>query len=107
MGAEPKVAMYVFRMKVEELTARSLSLLKLDLSRCEATLRKECQVREMNVVADERVTKGELDIYLALDDFIDTKKLCRVFDDLRSMIDINLKVDEAPTPRVSTELIHI
>lgn len=99
--------MYVFRMKVEELTARSLSLLKLDLSRCEETLRKECQVREMNVVADERPTKGELDIYLALDDFIDTKKLSRLFDDLRTMIDLDLKLDAACAPRVSTELIHI
>jgi hypothetical protein len=99
--------MFVFRVKVEELTARSRSLLKSDLSNGEEILRRQCPIREMNVVADERAPNGELDIYLALDDVIDSKQLNRLFGDLRAMIDLEFQADLACQPRVSTELIHI
>ena len=99
--------MFLFRVKIEELTARSLSLLRFDLNRCEETLRSQCPIREMSVVADERAPKGGLDIYVALDDFIDGKRLNRLFADLRAMIDLDLQADKSCDPRVSTELIHI
>jgi hypothetical protein len=99
--------MFLFRVKVEELTARSLSLLRFNLHRGEETLRTRCPIREMSVVTGEHETKGELDIYLALDDFVDSNGLSRLYSDLRAMIDTDLRADAACDPRVSTELIHI
>ena len=99
--------MFLFRVKIEELTARSLSLLKFNLNRGEEKLRTQCPIREMNVVAGESASRGELDIYLALDDSVDGNRLNRLFTDLRALIDVNLLADKACDPRVSTELIHI
>ncbi len=99
--------MFLYRVKVEELTAQSLSLLKSDLSQGEENLRAHCPIREMNVVADDRSAKGQLDIYLALDDFIDGMQVRRLFGELRAMIALDLHTAKAPEPRVSTEFIHI
>ena len=98
--------MFLFRVKVEELTERSLALLQFHLHQSEATLRKACPIREMNVVADERASRSDLDIYLAVDDFIDSKRLTRLFGDLLAMIDVNLQSERTGAPRISTELIH-
>ncbi|MGZ5730313.1 MAG: hypothetical protein ACXWLZ_02115 [Rhizomicrobium sp.] len=99
--------MFVYRVKVEELTEQSLSLLKLDLYQGEKTLREHCPIREMSVVADDGAHKGELDIYLALDDFINGSQVRRLMGELLTMIDHGSVAAEAPEPRVSTELINI
>ena len=99
--------MFLYRVKVEEMTTQSLALLRLDLSRGEENLRAHCPIREMSVVADDRASKGQLDIYLALDDFIDALQLRRLVGELRAMITLDSHTAKAPEPRVSTELIHI
>ena len=99
--------MFLFRVKVEELTERSLALLQFDLHQSEAKLRGACPIREMNVVTDERASGSDLDIYLALDDLVDSKRLARLLGALRVMIDVNLQSERTGAPRISTELIHI
>jgi hypothetical protein len=99
--------MFLYRVKVEELTAQSRSLLKMDLSQGEQNLRAHCPIREMNVVADDGNAKGQLDIYLALDDFIDGMQVRRLLGELRAMITLDVHAAKAAEPRVSTELIHI
>jgi hypothetical protein len=98
---------FLYRVKVEELTAQSVSLLKTDLDHQEQSLRSHCPIREMSVVADDGTATGELDIYFALDDFIDSIQLTRLFGELRAMIAMDLYAAKAPEPRISTELIHI
>lgn len=92
--------MFIYRVKVEELDAARLLTLKNDIARSEAELREHCPIREMSVISNEGEHK--LDIYLALDDFIDAAQLKSLAGDLNSLLD-------APTctPRVSSELIHI
>ena len=99
--------MFVYRVKVGELTEQSLSLLKSDLNQSERTLREQCPIREMSVVSGAGAAKGELDIYLALDDFIDSTLVCKLMEDLRMMINHDRAIAAAPEPRISTELIHI
>jgi len=99
--------MFLYRVKVEELTAQSLALLKSNLCRSEQSLREHCPIREMNVVADNHSANRQLDIYLALDDFIDGLQLRRLFGELRSVISMDVHAAAACEPRVSTELIHI
>lgn len=101
--------MFIYRVKVGELTEQSLSLLKSDLNQSERSLREQCPIREMSVVsgAGAGATKGELDIYLALDDFIESTQVCKLMEDLRTMINHDRVVAAAPEPRISTELIHI
>lgn len=99
--------MFVYRVKVGELTEQSLSLLKSDLNQSERSLREQCPIREMSVVSGAGATKGELDIYLALDDFIESTQVCKLMEDLRTMINHDRVVAAAPEPRISTELIHI
>ena len=98
--------MFVYRVKVGELTEQSLSLLKSDLNHGEKSLREQCPIREMSVVSGAGPAKGELDIYLALDDFIESAQVCKLMEDLRTMINLD-RVAAAPEPRISTELIHI
>jgi hypothetical protein len=92
--------MFIFRVKVEELDRSRLVSLKHDLARSEPVLRAKCPIREMSVISEDGERK--LDIYLALDDFIDAGQLKSLAGDLNSLLD-------APTcsPRVSSELIHI
>ena len=99
--------MFVYRVKVGELTEQSLSLLKLDLSQNEKTLREQCPIREMSVVSDADGVEGELDIYLALDDFIASDQVCKLMEELRAMIHHDGSVVDYGQPRISTELIHI
>jgi hypothetical protein len=99
--------MFIYRVKVGELTEQSLSLLKSDLNQSERSLREQCPIREMSVVSGAGATKGELDIYLALDDFIESTQVCKLMEDLRTMINHDRVVAAAPEPRISTELIHI
>jgi hypothetical protein len=92
--------MFIYRVKVEELDRACLLSLKDDLARSEPGLRAKCPIREMSVISEEGERK--LDIYLALDDFIDAAQLKSLAGDLNSLL-------EAPprTSRVSSELIHI
>lgn len=99
--------MFIYRVKVGELTEQRLSLLKSDLNQSERSLREQCPIREMSVVSGAGATKGELDIYLALDDFIESTQVCKLMEDLRTMINHDRVVAAAPEPRISTELIHI
>ena len=99
--------MFIYRVKVGELTEQSLSLLKSDLNQSERSLREQCPIREMSVVSGAGAAKGELDIYLALDDFIESTQVCKLMEDLRVMINHERVVAAAPEPRISTELIHI
>ena len=99
--------MFVYRVKVGELTEQSLSLLKSDLNQSEKSLREQCPIREMSVVSGAGAAKGELDIYLALDDFIESTQVCKLMEDLRIMINHDRVAAAAPEPRISTELIHI
>lgn len=99
--------MFLYRVKVEELTAQSLAILKTDLCQREQSLRAHCPIREMNVVSDDRASERHLDIYFALDDFIDSIQLRRLFGELRSMISKDARAEETSLPRVSAELIHI
>lgn len=99
--------MFLYRVKVEELTAQSLALLRTDLFRSEQSLRAHCPIREMNVVSDDHAPARHLDIYLALDDFIGSAQLRDLFGKLRTLIDMDTHATKASEPRVSTELIHI
>jgi hypothetical protein len=99
--------MFVYRVKVHELTEQILSMLKLDLNQRENTLREHCPIREMSVVADATMPKGELDIYLALDDFIDGSQVRRLLGELKRLISQDMVAAKAPEPRISTELIRI
>jgi hypothetical protein len=99
--------MFVYKVKVGELTEQSLSLLKFDLNQNEKALREQCPIREMSVVSGAGQSKGELDIYLALEDFIESTQVCKLMEDLRMMIHHDRMVAQSPEPRISTELIHI
>ena len=99
--------MFVYKVKVGELSEQGLSLLEFDLNQSEKTLREQCPIREMSVVSGAGQSKGELDIYLALDDFIESAQVCKLMEDLRTMINHDRKVAQSPEPRISTELIHI
>ena len=71
------------------------------------TLRERGPVREMGVVSDADGTAGELDIYLALDDFIASDQICKLMEELRAMINHDGAMVNYCEPRISTELIHI
>ena len=60
--------MFIYRVKVEELTAKSLALLKFELNRSEMALQQHYPIRAMSVVESANAVGSELDIYLALDD---------------------------------------
>ena len=98
--------MFLYRMKIEELDVIRLSSLKEDLTRSERKLRSKCPIREMSLISEDR-EKPELDIYLALDDFIGSEPLQRLVSELNALIDLETKSSKAARPRVSTELIHI
>ena len=97
--------MFLYRVKVEDLDAGSLRALKSDLSNCEVTLRAQCPIREISVVAEDHA--AELDIYLALDDFINMTQIGKLFHELRAMLSLNLEPRQGSHPRVSTEVIHV
>jgi hypothetical protein len=103
--------MFLFRVKVKELDAPRLDSLMADLSRSEESFRAHCPIREMSVVAEGNRKKqgNEVDIYLALDDFIDSTQLRRLVGELNSLLDFKLpdKNEGASLPCVSSELIHI
>lgn len=92
--------MFLYRVKVEELDAARSVALKLDLARSEPALRAHCPIREMSVVS-ERAGR-ELDVYLALDDFIESSQLKRLVGELNALLDT-----KPARSRVSSELIHI
>jgi hypothetical protein len=94
--------MFLYRVKIEELDASRMLTLKNDLTRSEESFRAYCPIREMSVVTEGRDMR-ELDIYLALDDFIDSEQLRRLAGDLDALIDVN----HTHASRVSSELIHI
>jgi hypothetical protein len=98
--------MFLFRMKIEELDVIRLSSLKEDLTRSERALRQKCPIREMSLIS-QNDDKPELDIYLALDDFIGTEQLRRLVGELTSLIELEAKTSRSARPRVSSELIHI
>jgi len=91
--------MFLYRVKVEELDASHMLSLRADLARREESLRSQCPIREMSVGGGAR----ELDIYLALDDFIEAEQLKRLAGELNALLDGDRRV----RPRVSSELIHI
>ncbi len=91
--------MFLYRVKIEALDASRRLRLRDDLSRGEENLRAQCPIREMSVVAEGRA--DELDIYLALDDFIETEQLQRLAGELNALF------GKESLPRVSAELIHI
>ncbi|HTP77321.1 MAG TPA: hypothetical protein VMJ73_10100 [Rhizomicrobium sp.] len=99
--------MFVFRVKVEELTEKSLSLLELGLSESGKMLGAVCPIREMNVVAQSGNRDRALDIYLALDDFIEASQVRRLMGELQGMIGHDMRAAEAVEPRITTELIQI
>ena len=99
--------MFLFRVKIEELSASRLLSLKADLSRNEQALRAQCPIREMSIVSEGEADNSELDIYLALDDFIGSDQLRRLVGELNSLLDFNPGANHVPPPRVSSELIHI
>ena len=99
--------MFVYKVKVGDLSEQSLSLLKFDLNQSAKALREQCPLREMSVVSGAGQSKGELDIYLALEDFIESTQVCKLMEDLRTMINHDRKIAHSPEPRISTELIHI
>ncbi len=94
--------MFLYRVKIEELDASRMLTLKNDLVRNEESLRAQCPIREMSVVTQPD-GRRELDIYLALDDFIDPGQMQRLAGELNAL----LEADKAPRGRVSSELIHI
>jgi hypothetical protein len=96
--------MFLYRVKVEELDASRMLTLKNDLTRSEETLRAYCPIREMSVVTEGRDMR-ELDIYLALEDFVDAEQLQRLASDLNAMVDADAKSNRRL--RMSSELIHI
>jgi hypothetical protein len=107
VNVKRRPAMFVYKVKVGELSEQSLSLLKFDLNQNEKALREQCPIREMSVVSGAGQPEGELDIYLALEDFIESTQVCKLMEDLRAMINHDRKASRSPEPRISTELIHI
>jgi hypothetical protein len=99
--------MFVYKVKVGDLSEQGLSLLKFDLNQNEKALREQCPIREMSVVSGAGPSKGELDIYLALEDFIESTQVCKLLEDLRTMINHDRMIARSSEPRISTELIHI
>ncbi len=93
--------MFLYRVKVEELDASRMLRLRDDLSRGEESLRAQCPIREMSVVSDGGNGRRGLDIYLALDDFIEPDQLKRLAGELNTLL------GKSAHPRVSSELIHI
>ena len=94
--------MFLYRVKIEELDASRMLALRADLARGEGGLRAMCPIREMSVVTENHGA-SELDIYLALDDFIEAEQLKRLAGELNAL----LESDAGPRSRVSSELIHI
>ena len=94
--------MFLYRVKIEELDASRMLALRADLARGEEGLRAMCPIREMSVVTENHGAP-ELDIYLALDDFIDAAQLKRLAGELNAL----LESDAGACPRVSSEFIHI
>jgi hypothetical protein len=99
--------MFLFRVKIEELSQSRLVSLKADLNRSEQALRARCPIREMSVVSADDADGSELDIYLALDDFIGSDQLRHLVGELNSLLDFDHDASSATMPRVSSELIHI
>ncbi len=93
--------MFLYRVKIEDLDAARMLALRNDLSRGEGSLRAQCPIREMSVVAEGGADKRELDVYLALDDFIEPEQLQRLAGELNALF------GKGSLPRVSSELIHI
>ncbi len=93
--------MFLYRVKVEELDASHMVSLTDDLARGEPALRAQCPIREMSVVSN--AAEAELDIYLALDDFIGGAQLKSLVAKLNSFLDMW----PSHKPRVSSEMIHI
>jgi hypothetical protein len=101
-------AMFLYRVKFEELDGVRLASLRDDLARREEYLREECPIREMSMVTEGDADHRELDVYLALDDIIGGEQLRRLLDKLASFLDFDFKPGKAQRqPRISTELIHI
>lgn len=98
--------MFLYRVKVEELDASRMLLLKADIDRRTPELRANCPIREMSVIAGTDADHSELDIYLALDDFIGADQLKRLVGELNTLLDFEHNSSPA-LPRVSSELIHI
>jgi len=98
--------MFLYRVKVEELDMGRMSALRDNLVRSEESLRDHCPIREMSVIAEDKSGKRELDIYLALDDVIQSEQLRRLIGKLHSFLKFDFK-PETPAPRVTSELIHI
>jgi len=94
--------MFLYRVKIEELDAARLITLKSDLSRNEDTLRAQCPILEMSLQADG---PAKLDIYLALDDVVDSGQLQRLAGELNALIGAGTQTKRSA--RVSSELIHI
>ena len=90
--------MFLYRVKIEELETARLIALKGDLERGEENLRAQCPIREMSVVSEAH--DHELDIYLALDDSLESDQLRRLADEIDTLLG-------TARPRVSAELIHI
>ena len=95
--------MFLYRVKIEELDASRMLALRADLARGEEGLRAKCPIREMSVVTENHGRAPELDIYLALDDFIEPEQLKCLAGELNALLESDAKV----RPRVSSELIHI
>ena len=95
--------MFLYRVKIEELDASHMLALRADLARGEEGLRAKCPIREMSVVTEGHGRARELDIYLALDDFIEAGQLKLLAGELNALLDHGAK----DCPRVSSELIHI
>ncbi|MEI9994404.1 MAG: hypothetical protein WDM91_07405 [Rhizomicrobium sp.] len=91
--------MFLYRVKVEEREAARMIALKGDVECSETALRSHCPIREMSVVAQAT----ELDIYLALDDVIETLQLHRLVTALNALLEGRSAVRRT----VSSELIHI
>lgn len=90
--------MFLYRVKIDELDAARMLSLKQDIANSERLLRAKCPFLEMSLVAG---ADKELDVYLALEDFIDSVQLRKLANELNALI------ESEPRPRVQSELIHI
>ncbi len=89
--------MFLYRVKIEERDATRLVLLRKDIADSEALLRAQCPILEMSLVTE---ADKELDVYLALEDVIDSTQLRNLVGELNTLL-------EGGHARVSSELIHI
>jgi hypothetical protein len=90
--------MFLYRVKINELDAARMLSLKQDIANSEMQLRAQCPFLEMSLVGE---AGKALDVYLALEDFIDSTQLRKLANELNALIDSN------PRPHVQSELIHI